>query len=753
MAPPTLDELRDEAYRRYQAGDAATAAQLCRQLLQQQPRCAEAVYLLGVLAQDAGQWGPAFDFYRQAAALAPNNPVFASTLGEAHLTLGRPVEALACFRRAVALRPTYDRAHNNLGRVLHAQGDVAAARAAFEEAIRLNPRYAVAHNNLGALLLGQGQLAAAAGYLNQALALRPNYPEAHYNLGATFLAQGDYVVAAERFREAIRLRPGYARAHLNLGRALEQQTLWADALASYENAARLQPEDAETLRFLGDLLILKRDWPAALAALERATALGPGLPEPFARLAGARQQVCDWRNYTADVDRLWADAEKQFTAGEATAVVPFHALAMPWPRQRLLAIARSHCRQLTRQQNRAGQSLPFHHQRTRSGRLRVGYLSGDFYDHPVGHLLQGLFGRHDRERFEVFAYSFGHADDSVYRKRIAETTEHFVDVSSLSLPDLARRIAADGVHVLVDLMGHTGVNRLGALAVRPAPIQVNFLGMLGTTGAEFIDYLITDRTVTPPEFAADFTEKFVTLPHCYLVAEPLGADLSPAGPESKQELRRTHGLPESAFVFCCFNSSYKIEPRGFGAWMRILTAVPEGALWLYSAGPEFEANLRREAAAHGVDAGRLVFAPFVPRPEHLRRHRAADLFLDTLVYNAAATASLALQAGLPVLTCLGDTFASRVGASLLNAVGLPELVAPNLAEYEQKAIELARQPELLFRVRERLAAKLPGAPPFDTARFVCNLERAYQAMWDIYTAGGSPRAIEVSDTQGSPGGQ
>jgi predicted O-linked N-acetylglucosamine transferase (SPINDLY family) len=270
--------------------------------------------------------------------------------------------------------------------------------------------------------------------------------------------------------------------------------------------------------------------------------------------------------------------------------------------------------------------------------------------------------------------------------------------------------------------------------------------MLGTTGAEFLDYLITDHTVTPPEFVPDFAEKLVTLPHSYLIAEPLGADLSPAGPEERPVLRRANGLPEMSFVYCSFNSTYKIEPRVFGAWMRILSLVPDSVLWLYSAGPAFEENLRREATARGVAAERLVFAPFVPRPEHLRRHRAADLFLDTLVYNAAATASLALQAGLPVLTCLGDTFASRVGASLLNAVGMHELVAADLDEYEHRAVDLAQRPESMRQVRERLQSLLPAAPPFDTTRFVLNLELAYSAMWDLYAAGDSPRRIEVIES-------
>jgi len=759
----TPDDLRNEAYRRYQAGDPATAAQLCRELLKRQPRQAEAVYLLGVIAQDAGQVEQASAQYRQAALLVPDNAVFRNAFGESRLLLGNQAEALASFREALALRPTYARAHNNLGRVLHARGDLGSAQASFAEAIRLEPRYATAHNNLGAVVQAQGQLDAALAHFRQALTLQPAYPEAHFNLGTTLQALGDPLAAAARFQEAIRLRPSYIRAHFHLGQVLEQQRQEHDALACYETAARLQPKDAEIQRRLGDLLLLKKDWPAALAALQRAAALEPGQPEPFARLVYARQQVCDWRTYAADLERLWADAEKQLAAGEATAVVPFQALTLPWPRPRLLAVARSHSAAVVRHQRERGQ-LPLEtgtgprsqtqfgnepKPQAAGGRLRVGYLSGDFYDHPIGHLVHGLFGRHDREQFEVFAYSFGPPDNSVFRQRIVAECEHFVEVGALSIPALARRIAANGIQVLVDLMGHTGVNRLGALALRPAPIQVSFLGMLGTMGAEFIDYLITDHIVTPPEFAPEFTERFVTLPDCYLIAEPVGQAFQPDNPGASQagkpDLRREHGLPESGFVYCNFNSNYKIDPRTFEAWMRILVQVPGSVLWLQSAGAVFENNLRREAAAHAVAAERLVFAPFVPRPQHLLRHQAADLFLDTLLYNAAATASLALQAGLPVLTCLGDTFASRVGASLLHAVGLPELVASDLERYEQRAVELAHQPEVLDELRAKLAAQRATAPLFDTPRFVRHLERAYLAMWERYASGRLPQPIEVKE--------
>jgi protein O-GlcNAc transferase len=739
MLAANSDTLRSEAYRLFQAGDRAGAERLCHTLLQSSPNDPEAIYLLGVIAQAAGRLQEAVARYGQAVRLAPENATMVNAQGEACFSLGQLDEALASFQRAQALRPAYERVHNNLGRLYHVRGDLSRARASFVEAVRLNPRYAIAHNNLGAVMQAQGEPAVAAASYRQAIALEPNYPEAHFNLGTNLQAEGDPESAAARLKEAIRLRPNYARAYFHLGQVLASLRQDYDALACYQEAARLRPDDAETQLRLGDHLLLKKDWSAAIEALERAVSLQPSKAEPMARLAQARQLVCDWRTYASDSDRLWTDAERQLAGSEATAVVPFQALTLPWSLPRLLAIARSHSDAMARHQLRHSLNLP--HPREARGRLRIGYLSGDFYDHPIAHLLHGFFERHDRACFEVFAYSFAVPDDSVYRKRIVAGCEHFVEVATMSIPDLARRIAADGIHVLVDLMGHTGVNRLGALALRPAPIQVSFLGMLGTMGADFVDYLIGDRTVTPPEFAPEFTEKFVTMPNSYFIAEP-----EPALPTA--EIRRAdYGLPETGFVYCSFNNTYKFEPRIFEVWMNILREAPDSVLWLFSSGSIAEANLRREAHAREVAPERLVFAPFRPRPDHLLRHRAADLFLDTLVYNAAATSSLALQSGLPVLTCLGDTFASRVGASLLHAAGLPELIAADLKEYQRRAIELARQPGDLGRLREQLLAQRSTAPLFDTSRFVRNLERAYRAMWNNYANGRPPQPINVAETQ------
>ena len=741
MQQPTVEMLRDEAYRRYQAGDLATAEQLCRQLLHQGPPVAEAVYLLGVIALDVGQTQQAMELFQKTVQLAPDNAVFVNALGEVYMTLNKKPEAMACFQQALALRPTYERGHNNLGRLQHSSGNLTDAQNSFAEAVRLNPRYAIAHNNLGAVLQAQTQFESAATCFRQALSIKPDYPEAYFNLGTILQAQGDPAGAAGQFQRAIELRPNYARAFFQLAQVQELLRQDYAALASYQEAARLQPDDAEIQLRLGNLLIFKGDWAPALAALERSLIIQPDHSEAFARLCSARQMVCDWRNYDAEGERLWSDATKALAAGQIPSVTPFQALTLPWSLDRQLAITRSNCHAIVnRNRERGIERRHPHPPRIHTDRIRIGYLSGDFYDHPISHLIQGLFGCHDRSNFEVFAYGFGKVDDSVYRQRIVAECEHFVDVSTLSIPALADRIASDGVHILIDLMGHTGINRMAAFALRPAPIQVNFLGMLGTIGADFIDYLITDSTVTPPEFARFFVEKFATMPHSYLIAEP-----DPVVINQKVD-RASYGLPENGFVFCSFNGAYKIEPQMFRVWMNILVQVPDSVLWLHSTGPIFEENLRREAQASGVSPDRLVFAKWMSRPDHKLRHRAADLFLDTLLYNAAATASLSLLMGLPVISCLGNTFGSRIGASLLKTVGLPELITTDLDHYQRLAVHLANNPDELQSYRDRLAENRLTSPLFDTPRFVQNLERAYRSMWENHVAGNPPAAFVVSES-------
>ncbi|MBV9523287.1 MAG: hypothetical protein JO010_10870, partial [Alphaproteobacteria bacterium] len=373
----------------------------------------------------------------------------------------------------------------------------------------------------------------------------------------------------------------------------------------------------------------------------------------------------------------------------------------------------------------------------RHPRMRIGYLSADLRNHAVAHLIAGLFEGHDRERFEIHAFSWANDDASEIRRRLERSFEHFHDVRHASDREVAQRMRALEIDIAVDLTGFTENGRHAILAHRPAPIQVNYLGYPGTIGADFIDYIIVDPFVVAADQQQFFAEKLVHLPECYQAndrARPIAAD---------GVTRAECGLPEKGFVFACFNNPYKLTPPVFDVWMRLLRAVPGAVLWLLQDNDWARANLCREAERRGVCAGRLVFAPILPPAEHLARQRLADLFLDTLPYNAHTTASDALWVGLPVLTCVGRSFAARVAGSLLHAIGLPELVTSTLEDYEALALELARRPDLLNGLRDRLRQNRLTLPLFDTDRFCRHIEDAYRRMWEMWQSGEPPRAFAV----------
>jgi len=764
-------DLYSRAMTAYQAGDRAQSERLCRLLLRESPGSAEARYLLGVLALDAGNAQEATGRFEEAVAAAPQTASYHHALGEAYNAMRRGDDAVSAyqraleldpklaaahnalgqvlldrgdasaaanrFRAALAVRADYDRAHMNLGRALHVQGDLPQAQASFMEAVRINPKYATAHNNLGAVLQARGQIDEASKHFREALSLQPAYPEAHFNLGGALMARGESLAAAEQFQEAIRLRPNYARAHVQMAHALFDLGQVAAAVERFKQALALAPDDFAAQMRLGEGLRLLGRLEEAQKLFEQALRSRPDSAECFARRFQVRQELCDWQGRDAEVQRLGADAQREMEGGKATSVYPLSALALPWSPERQLAIARSHAREFERAAARVGPraTKPARH----SGRIKVAYLSRDFYDHPVGHLIYRLFDLHDRGKFEVHAYSFGPNDGSIYRKRIESNCEHFHDVQAMSLAQLDRQIRRDGIQILVDLMAYTGLARTAALALRPAPIQVSWLGYAGTMGADFIDYIVGDALVTPARFADGYSERIVRLPHTYMITDAT-QEISPAA------TRAAHGLPAEAIVFCCFNNAGKLEPSIFDAWMRILSRVPQSVLWLGVRQGTAQANLRREAAGRGVDGGRLIFAGHVPsKADHLARLRLADLFLDTHFYNAHATSADALSAGLPILTFPGETFASRVAASVLTAAGVPELIVPDLATYESRAVELATNPAELQQLRDILRQGRATTPLFDTPRFARNLEKAYQAMWQIHASGRPPQAIDVQE--------
>jgi predicted O-linked N-acetylglucosamine transferase (SPINDLY family) len=609
----------------------------------------------------------------------------------------------------------------------HQQGEVQPAEQRCREALALDPDNAEALHLLGILAYQAGNYQAAAAFVGKAIARNPHVPDFHSNLGLVRRWLGDLDGAILAFREALRLQPSASVAHNNLGNALRDKGELPEAAERYREALRLAPDYAEAQLNLMQVFQQLCDWSNLDRLCERireiirhpgGTQRVPG-PQGTGRPAAIRP---------AAAMTISSSAEEQLLC------------ARSWVEHRLAPIERMRDTLL----NGSFANDPY--DPVPKTRLRIGYLSTDFRPHPVAYLVAELFELHDRDRFEVIAYSIGPDDESDIRHRIIQGVDRFTDLKDLSFADAARRISQDGVDIVIDLNGYTKGCRTEILALRPAPIQVNYLGYPGTMGASFIDYILTDPFLTPPDQQPFFVEKFAYLPDCHQV-NPRQRSVAAATSMPVTPIRPECNLPEDAFVFCCFNSPYKFTPAMFDVWMRLLKEIPESVLWLSEANRWMGANLRREAAAREVDADRLVFAPKLPSlADHLARQRLADLFLDTLPYNAHSTAGDALWAGLPVLTCAGQTYASRVAGSLLTAIGLPELITFSLEEYEYRALHLARHPEELASLREKLRINRNTFPLFDTPRFTRHLEAAYFQMWEALV---SSRQLFAPYTQGN----
>jgi predicted O-linked N-acetylglucosamine transferase (SPINDLY family) len=563
----------------------------------------------------------------------------------------------------------------------------------------------MAHNNLGIALLELGKLEEASVGFRRAIELKPDFAEAHANLG-------DALRISERFEEGAPSR----------AQCLEEATI------SYRRAIELKPGFAEAYGNLGDALSKLGRLDEAAASFRHARELKPDYGQALAQYVFMQRTMCDWRD-TASVQEAFAAAARSDEKG----ALAFVFLAVADDPVLQLQMARHDSRTL------GNASLPalWRGQKYNHPKIRLAYLSSDFHEHATAYLMAELFERHDRSRFELYAISFGRNDASAMYRRLTKAFDRFIDVSHLSDYDAAKQIRSAEIDIAVDLKGHTKDARPRILGHRPAPIQVNYLGYPGSMGADFIDYVIVDPFVVPADQQPNFTEKLVHLPDCYQVNDSHReiAERTPSHTEC--------GLPERAFVFCCFNHNYKLTPAFFDIWMRLLQRVPGSILWLLGDNQWAIENLRREALTRGIDPGRLIFAPRMQLADHLARHRLADLFLDTLPVNAHTTASDALWAGLPILTCAGKSLAARVAGSLLYAMGLPELVTRNLEEYEETALRLAMQPRALKSVKEKLEQNRATTPLFNTDRYRCHIEAAYAKMCSIWQRGERPTAFAI----------
>ena len=712
----------------HQGGKLAEAKLIYEEILGLHPRHADSLHLLGVLLKQTGRLMEGARLMQQAVEIDPLQDAYHSNLGNAYREMGEHELALSHLRRALEIQGDYPEALNNLGLTHHEMKQYEEALACFD----------------------------------RALTLRPSYANALYNKGNTLKLLRRLDAAVACYDAALSLAPNYFKALNNKGAALYEMRRWKEAAACYESSLALNPSYPEALHNLGLVQTDTKDLVGALKSYEAALLMRPAYEFLPGSVLHTRMKICQWAGFDEALRGVLEGVQEGRPVINA---FPLLSLTDDPSLQRQAASiwARLNCVQqatlpdLPKQTNQSKHPEHSEHselqvhpglatsptpqgtspQGTPPNKIRLGYFSADLHNHATAYLMAELFELHDRDRFELFAFSFGPSKQDEMRQRLLKSFDHFIDVSHMSDPEVAGLSQSLGVDIAIDLKGYTQDQRANIFAHRAAPVQASFIGYPGTMGAPFMDYLIADSTLVPQACEQHYDERIVFMPDSYQVNDRK-RHIDHATP-TRQEL----GLPEVGFVYCCFNNNYKITPEVFGCWVRVLRAVPGSVLWLLQDNEQAASNLRREAEGMGLDPSRLVFAKRASLAQHLARHRRADLFLDTFPYNAHTTASDALWAGLPVLTRAGQSFASRVGASLLGAVGLPELVTHCLKGYEEKAIELSKPGSVLTSLRDRLLRGVAGARLFDTERFARDIERAYVKMHERRVAGLLPEHIRL----------
>ena len=724
-AAEQAEAVLQEALGLHRAGRLEQAGRLYRRILECRPQEVRALHLLGVIAGQERRHEEAVKFFTEAAALAPQIPAVHNDLGNAQSELARYASAIESYDRAIALAPGWADPHYNRANALLELQQFAAAVAGYRCAIAHAPSHAAAFANLGNALRATGAPQEAVASYERALALKPDNPGALNNCGVALLEASRPEAALRCLETALALKPDYVDAHVNLGHALRRLHRYEAAAAAYAAATRHRPDYAQAHADQGVCLYDLRRYEAAVQCFDRARALDPAVDVSSMRLY-CLQQLCDWRGRAQELEALTARIER----GEP-ACNPFLFFSLSGSAALQLELAAS----WAARKCAVAEALAPPVRRARAAKIRIGYVSPDFYNHPVSILMADVFEMHDRAKFEVIALSYGPPIQDTLRSRLVNAFDRFIDLHGKSTRDIAAAGREQSLDIAVDLAGFTGEAQV--FAYRPAPLQVSYLGYVGTLGADFMDYMIADDTLVPAAMRASYREKMLYLPSYQANSRTRIA--------AEDITRARLGLPADGFVFACCNANHKITPDIFDTWMRVLLRVEGSSLLLYAESTVAERNLRRAARERGMDEARLVFSPRLPYPEYLARFRAVDLFLDTAPFNGGTTVADALWAGLPVLTLSGEAFSSRYAASLLTAVGLYELITSSHPEYEDTAVALAADGKRLATLRRKVADGLAGSALFDPARFTRTLEAGFTAIYERDRAGLAPNHVWVRE--------
>jgi predicted O-linked N-acetylglucosamine transferase (SPINDLY family) len=713
----------------HQQGQLEAAREQYLQALAATPLHFDALHLLGVIAHQQKNSAEAVRLIEQALATGVQLPIAYLNLGLAYGALQQWSQAARSYQQLLQFEPQHAQAHSLLGEALANEGDTSGAIAAFERACAFDPGSVQAHFNLGTTQATAGDLEASIQALRSALALQPDHIGANYNCGNALRRLDRHAEAIACYDAVLLVKPNHAEAHNNRGlmRSILGETNLA--IEDFKRALQLDPTLHPALTNLAEALNERRELDAAATLFRHACELQPLEPYALASALHAEMKLCLWQRFKHEHARLVDPVNTQVVLGRC---MPVLALVDDAALHRRYA---EHFAGATERNCRPVQLFAA----PRSGEpLRIGYFSSDFCNHAVAVQLAQLLVAHDRRAVQVHALSLNAKPDDPMQQRIARSVDHFHDVSGLKDREVAALSRELRLDIAVDLNGYTSKARPGIFALGCAPVQVAYLGYPGTTGAPYIDYLIADRVVIPEHSRQHYSEQIVYLPDSFMVNDNTRAR------SDRQFTRSELGLPEQGFVFRCYNNSYKILPEVFDCWMRLLQQVPGSVLWLLDENPTATANLKREAQQRGIDSGRLVFSGRIDMSEHFARNRVADLFLDTFPYTAHSTACDALWSGLPVLTRMGESFASRVAGSLLTAMNLPELITHSLPEYEARALHLVQHPQELSALRQRLIANRDTGPLFNTKTFARHIEVAYTLMHQRRIDGLPPAHLDTT---------
>jgi len=731
----------------------------------------EALHRLGLKNRQKGQPGYAIDLISQAIQLSPDEPEYYKDLGNSYKDCGKHNQAIECYCKAIELNREYAQAHYDLGSIFFQTDRVDDALTALRKAIQLKPDYPQAYNNLALVLGATGRPEQALACLRKALEYDADLPEVWNNIGNIYKKRRDYPTARSHYEQALKIAPDMVEALNNLGQihqglrnsdeaihcfttALKANPSFVDsyinlgntyqyieklrkAKSVYRQVLNFQPDHPVAHFNLGVVAHEMGDLDEAVSCCQKALDAQPNYEKACAYLLNLLLQQCSWNEIGTLDEKLDQMTMNTLKTGNKPAETPFLNLVRRSDPAMNLAVARAWSHEFS--QMAANKTLTHHRPAKHPDRkLRIGYLSNNFRNHPTADLVSGILKHHNRNQFHITCYHYGINDGSLQRQRVEKACDRFVDLYHVNDQAAAQVIHNDRVDILVDLVGHTKGTRMGICAYRPAPIQMRYLGFAGSTGADFFDYIITDKIATPPQQARYYTEQFILMPDSYHVNN-YKSDYGHAVPKPGQG----DGSTRKDFIFCCFNASYKIDPDTFASWIEILKYTPNSILWLLADKEITRANFKQCAEKYGIDPNRLTFFNKAQKAEHFVRLGNADLALDTFAVSGAATTADALWAGLPVLTVAGKHFASCMSDSILSAAGLSELVFDNRNAYVRKAVELSNNRIQLRSIQEKVKQARQSSPLFDPRRFTQHLEGAFRESRNIYLNNQPPDMIQL----------